>query len=74
METPVLLLPEYESSKRLTGLASLMHVSTPATFIADKAGFDLSSPPANPDGHLPLRNALAEKCRSFIHNALRGSA
>lgn len=48
---------------RFSGLRDLVHCMTPDDF--SKGGYDIDSPPQNPDGHLEIRKALEKTCREF---------
>lgn len=65
MGTPTVLLDlDLEAFPgRFDGLKELVHCITPDDF--SKGGYDIDSPPLNPDKHLGIRNAMEKACIEF---------
>ncbi|MEA4978230.1 MAG: polysaccharide pyruvyl transferase family protein [Methanomassiliicoccaceae archaeon] len=63
--TPVVLL-DHDLEKfpgRFSGLRELVHCMTHEEF--DSGGYDVDTPPPNPEKHLDIRNALVNSCTGF---------
>lgn len=70
MEVPVLRLIDDSITssgvdKRYAGFESFYNTLHVKDFLSNSSAYDLETPPPNPENHLPMRNALIEKCKKF---------
>jgi hypothetical protein len=64
--TPVLFIPSMAHPWRLQPAFDLARWTTAEDFLAGRDGFDVRSPPPNPERHRPLADHLARTCRAFV--------
>lgn len=64
--TPVLLLDSAANRLVLSGLHDFLHHCSVDELFAGRAGFDVMSPPPNPDRHPPCTEALRARVAEFV--------
>jgi hypothetical protein len=69
MGTPVLLIDVGADPERFESLAEFVHHCKLDDFLKGKSGYDLYAPPANPELHLPYRDALIRSATAFVESA-----
>jgi polysaccharide pyruvyl transferase len=67
--TPVLLVTLQNDNYRFSGLADLIRCCTREAFLSGLAEFDIEHPTPNSEGHLALRQRLAESVAAFVADA-----
>jgi Polysaccharide pyruvyl transferase len=72
MGTPVLFLDTAPGTYRFSGLIDLVHHCSVERFVSGNFAYELAAPPPNPTAHLPLRQALVDRARTFCERRTLG--
>lgn len=66
MEVPVLLTRINKDETRFDPYLDYLYTTTPEEYLSGRCTYDVTNPPENKPDYKPVRDALIERCRSFV--------